>query len=176
MHSWQKISYSTGKLCLLLLEIWVEFSCRISVVFFFSQILEHKCQLLITFGECRHFTATVLNLLCDTVQTYTEDLRECVKTGEFPDCTRFCNSYYIFWTVEHCLGKMEELNGEEKSNIKIKLEDSLLHITEQFPLFAHAVWRICGLISWSSFTSLSKRIQFDKIQCGEYVDQFHESC
>lgn len=129
------------------LNLTAIFLQNFSCFFFFFQVLEHKCQLLVTFGECRHFTATVLHLLCDTVQAYSEDLRDCVKNEKLPESKRFCNSYYIFWTVEHCLGKMDKLNSEEKLNIKNKLEDSLLYITEQFPLFAHAVWRICGLIS-----------------------------
>ena len=71
-----------------------------------------------------------------------------MQEKEIPDSCKFCNSYYIINVADQCLSRSaRHLKDDEKLIIRTKLEDSLLHITDQYPLFAHAIWRLCSLLS-----------------------------
>lgn len=61
------------------------------------------------------------------------------------------NIYHVMWCLERVLG--EEINSGSKVigasvlvHIDRLLDDSLLHISGEFPLFAQYVWHIGGLL------------------------------
>jgi hypothetical protein len=120
----------------------------INLIIYF-QVQKRKCDLLYTFSDCRKLIPKFLQLLSDAILSYSSILRKCVQDKEFPDSSKFCNCYYIIKAAEKCICKSErQLTSEDKLVIRTKLENSLLHITDQYPLFAHAIWRLCPLLTW----------------------------
>ncbi|XP_045196460.2 meiosis-specific protein MEI4-like [Mercenaria mercenaria] len=112
------------------------------------KVLDKKSHLLSSFIDCKQFTPTLLRLLFETIYTYSDSLKQCVKDKEQLDPNRFCNIYYIIKAAENCLRKKgSEVNLDEKQCIRTNLEESFLFITERFPLFVHAVWRLCVLLT-----------------------------
>lgn len=110
--------------------------------------LEKQCRLLLTFGSCDQFIPRLLDILSNSVLEYSDDLRNCVQNKTAIDPKRFCNIYYIFKACEQVLtAKLCCLSEDSKTSTLQRLEDSLLHISERFPLFAHAVWRLCAFLS-----------------------------
>ncbi|XP_060602208.1 meiosis-specific protein MEI4-like [Ruditapes philippinarum] len=112
------------------------------------KVQKRKCDLLYTFSDCRKLIPKFLQLLSGAILSYSSTLRKCVQEKEFPDSSKFCSSYYIIKAAEKCICKSErQLTSEDKLVIRTKLENSLLHITDHYPLFAHAIWRLCSLLT-----------------------------
>ena len=80
------------------------------------------------------------------------DLLRCVKTQSVSlQPHAFENVYHVVWCLEKVIS--EEINSGTKvitdsvvENIGRLLDDTLLHISDTFPLFAQYVWHIGGLL------------------------------
>jgi len=53
--------------------------------------------------------------------------------------------YYILNACERCLqcDNARNLDNGVKEKLQTILENSLLHLTEAYPLFAHGIWKLC---------------------------------
>ena len=71
-----------------------------------------------------------------------------VIKGEPLDPYSFTNLYFLINTLQQCLKYVKNTLSEElRDQIVSKLEDSLLHLTDKFPLFAHSIWRITAMLN-----------------------------
>ena len=111
---------------------------------------EHR-ELLQELSNKAELSVPVIELLVDVIKTFSDTLRQVVNKEKTLDPYYFCNCYYIIEILDQCLqsetGEACRLSEEIRDQILLKLEDSLLHITEKFPLFAHAIWRLTAKLN-----------------------------
>ena len=108
-------------------------------------------ELLQEFSNKKQIGVPVIELLADAIKTFSDSLRQVANKVQSLDPYYFCSCYYIIDILDQSLQTIDRdacgLSEEFRDQILSKLEDSLLHITEKFPLFAHAVWRLTAKLS-----------------------------
>ena len=137
-------------------------SNRIDLYNFSLQTQKEHRDLLQELSNKNEISVPVIELLVDAIKTFSDTLRQVVNKEQTLDPYYFCNSYYIIKILDQSLesssgddcslpesGSREasRLSGDLRNQILMKLEDSLLHITEKFPMFAHAVWRLTSKLN-----------------------------
>ena len=109
------------------------------------------CQVIVTLLRHASLRAKGTALLARRLCDFSNFLR-LVKTQTVPmEPHTYENIYHVMWCLERVLG--EEINSGSKVigdcvlvHIDRLLDDSLLHISGEFPLFAQYVWHIGGLL------------------------------
>lgn len=114
-------------------------------VFFQNEIKEQLVSVLVEFSKSHHLLPPVLTELCQCLYNYSDELRQVHRQELSMDPFKFCNMYYIIQACEKCLTVQSARITDEslQNNLRSTLEDSLLHLTNTFPLFAHGIWRLC---------------------------------
>lgn len=117
-----------------------------------NNALQEKYSKLISRLACHNKTTDlILSKLVDELKRFSVMLRaisqEPVMLAE--KLGKYRSIYYILWCIENILSQTLEYGFTESvsSSIMESLEDSVLHLTKTFPLFAHWVWRIGRLLS-----------------------------
>lgn len=110
--------------------------------------------MVLMFGRSRHLQAGVVKLLSRCVIEYASQLRQVAGHNTKLHPHVYENMYYIFWCLQQLLqahilgggGGNGSLQQEVVVAMETELEDSLLHISQSFPLFTHFVWEIGALV------------------------------
>ena len=105
--------------------------------------------LLTCFAKTKSFSllATILDCLIGEIEKFCNLLRHCCSGGDVVDIVQYENMYHIVATLDACLqsGKLLLITPsgiELVEHIQERLDDALLHLTEKYPLVAHALWRV----------------------------------
>lgn len=92
----------------------------------------------------------ILWLLLQQVVSCSEMLRLSINKNVVLEPQTMENIYYIFWCIEQLLCGDSALGGKlpEKfcREVALLLSESLLHISQNFPIFAHYIWHIGELV------------------------------
>ncbi|XP_013408038.1 meiosis-specific protein MEI4 isoform X2 [Lingula anatina] len=122
---------------------------------------EQTSSLLFLFGKSKHFKFTVVECFFTELHFFSEHLRQVCYSHAPLQVKQYENMYFVFkvceeilnlecWVDKNCHhGIMDRLNLQSMQEI---LTNCLLHISEEFPLFAHYVWRLGALIDSISAT------------------------
>ncbi|XP_078617564.1 meiosis-specific protein MEI4-like [Branchiostoma floridae x Branchiostoma japonicum] len=111
---------------------------------------ENQCRLVVDLSQADSLRKPILEALLQHIKDFSDTLRT-LKTSSL-DPVLYENVYYMLWTFEQILYNLrdgrkpliDETLTEELNNA---LEDSLLFISEKYPLFAHYVWKLGGLLN-----------------------------
>jgi hypothetical protein len=107
--------------------------------------------MLLTLAGLPVLTKWVLAELLSTISTHSDHLRELSNTTD--EMSKFSvveyeNMCHVFRMLEEIIVKSGVISDQKVCDeMKKLLADSLLHISQAFPLFAHYVWRLGAIIS-----------------------------
>ena len=104
-------------------------------------------ELLQELSRCKDINIPIIEATTESILTFSDHLRSVtgqIRREKNIDPYYFCNIFYIINSLEQCLQSkgIDRLSKELADKIQSRLDDSLLHLTVKFPLFAHAVWRL----------------------------------
>ena len=90
----------------------------------------------------------ILSNLVKCIKSYSDTLRRSKEQQEEIEPHKYENIGRVFGVLEQCLkdGLTTNLSYDAMCDIRCQLENSLLHISNDFPLFAHYVWALNALI------------------------------
>ena len=114
----------------------------------FQDTMQVRLILLSEFGTSQHVLPHLLTSLCQCLYKYSKTLRTNPSNELSTNPVKFCNMFYIIQACGKCLvaSKSKKLEQTFRDNLRGILDDSLLHLTNMFPLYAHAIWRVCRLL------------------------------
>ncbi|XP_041351790.1 meiosis-specific protein MEI4-like [Gigantopelta aegis] len=109
--------------------------------------------LLTCLSETQSFSLfeTVLDHLMKAIEEFCNTLRQCCSGEESINVEQYENVHHIIAVLEVCLHSGKVLLTTPRGNylsenIQQRLDSTLLHITEKYPLVAHSVWRIGAVL------------------------------
>jgi len=110
----------------------------------------HICQYILMLAKASVLREGILWLLLQQVVSCSEMLRLSINTNFIFEPQMMENIYYIFWCIEQLLCGDSVYGGElgEKfcCEVAFLLSESLLHISQNFPIFAYYIWHIGELV------------------------------
>ncbi|XP_078699921.1 meiosis-specific protein MEI4-like [Branchiostoma floridae x Branchiostoma belcheri] len=111
---------------------------------------EHQCRLIVDLSEADSLQKPILEALLQHIKDFSDTLRT-VKTSSL-DAVLYENVYYMFWTFEQILYNLNDCRKQSidktlANELNNTLESSLLFISEKYPLFAHYVWKLGGVLN-----------------------------
>ncbi|KAL4233533.1 Meiosis-specific protein mei4 [Mactra antiquata] len=110
---------------------------------------ENCVETLFMLGKCKSIEQVLVDKLIVAIKKHSGDLKQCTQQKTSLDANRFCNSYYLLKACELCLtrDRIDRMTASDKTLTCERLQDSLLHISDSFPLYAHLIWRICASLT-----------------------------
>ncbi|XP_035663678.1 meiosis-specific protein MEI4-like [Branchiostoma floridae] len=110
---------------------------------------EDQCRLVVDLSRADSLRKPILEALLQHIKDFSDTLRT-LKTFSL-DPVLYENVYYMLWTFEQILynlrdGRKPSIDETLTEELNNTLEDSLLFISEKYPLFAHYVWRLGGVL------------------------------
>ncbi|XP_068793688.1 meiosis-specific protein MEI4 isoform X1 [Struthio camelus] len=117
---------------------------------------------LILLGRNNILRNSLISLLLSEVHQFAEQLWQAHQTQAVYDITQYENIFSLFMILEQLLqNETEESNissseydGEEKNKFLKNLDQIILHLSDEFPLFSLYLWRVSVLLN-------SAQIQID---------------
>eukprot|EP00058_Branchiostoma_floridae_P013578 XP_002599066.1 hypothetical protein BRAFLDRAFT_81728 [Branchiostoma floridae] len=111
---------------------------------------ENQCRLVVDLSQADSLLQPILEALLQHIKDFSDTLRT-LKTSSL-DPVLYENVYYMLWTFEQILynlkdGKKTLIDETLTEELNNTLEDSLLFTSEKYPLFAHYVWRLGGVLN-----------------------------
>ncbi|XP_059842590.1 meiosis-specific protein MEI4 [Hypanus sabinus] len=111
---------------------------------------EMVAELLIVLGQCPSFNAQVFSCLLSAINNFIDYLWQ-INQMEL-DVSSYENVYYLFWILEQILQRRKPagsgaaaVNLVELEKLQQRLDQTLLHLSSDFPLFTVYLWKLAGL-------------------------------
>nr|XP_017511737.2 meiosis-specific protein MEI4 [Manis javanica] len=119
------------------------------------QVQSYVSQSLVTLGSCRLLRKSVISLLLSEVNRFAEDLGPVSQVQAGYDVTRYENIFSLFWILEQLLQKESEegdpsgigRDDQEAQAFLRKHDETVLQLSDAFPLFTLYVWRLGVLLN-----------------------------
>ena len=112
--------------------------------------------LVISFCHVRLFER-IVKLTLKVIEDFSSHLRSVHQQKDKIDIIQYWNFYYLFKILESIIYKHRQhtllSSSDFVDKINDRLDQTLLHLTDPFPLFAHAVWKIQGILNQISLGS-----------------------
>ncbi|XP_021368770.1 uncharacterized protein LOC110460271 isoform X2 [Mizuhopecten yessoensis] len=90
----------------------------------------------------------IVSLIKDIVKSLVEDILNIQEDSSHTQVSWFENIIFVIQLLQTVLDEYYSSHVTKDramlQGLKDKLEDSLLHVTHTFPLYAHSIWNICG--------------------------------
>lgn len=119
------------------------------VVFQMQKNREQYTRLVLLFSKSSAMKLT-LEVLMGENESFSRHLRNVCSNGVPLQVSWFENMIFVIRILEMVLNQYlcSSVNKDIDllQHVKDKLDDSLLHVTDRFPLYAHSIWKISGLI------------------------------
>ncbi|CAH1229361.1 MEI4 [Branchiostoma lanceolatum] len=111
---------------------------------------ENQCRLIVDLSQADSLCKPILEALLQHIKDFSDSLRT-LKTSSL-DPILYENVYYMLWTFEQILYNLKDgrkllIDDTLANELNNTLEDSLLFISEKYPLFAHYVWKLGGVLN-----------------------------
>ena len=86
--------------------------------------------------------------MLDRVEFCTKHLQDVAKGQENLNVDLYKNMAFLFSLIEISLNQYNSTMCDSHilDHIQRRLDRALLHVTETFPLYAHAIWKLQGII------------------------------
>eukprot|EP00062_Callorhinchus_milii_P000063 gi/632933752/ref/XP_007886476.1/ PREDICTED: meiosis-specific protein MEI4-like [Callorhinchus milii] len=118
---------------------------------------ELRADILIVFGQCQLLRNQVFAALLSGINAFADDLWQIHQNQTGFDVSAYENIYYLFWVFEQLLQhkKPEEsgvsiIDCAEQKHFQQRLDKTILHLADDFPLFAVYMWRLGVLLNTPS--------------------------
>ncbi|XP_033635960.1 meiosis-specific protein MEI4-like [Asterias rubens] len=118
---------------------------------------QQLCSLLVSLSSSQELIPVILNSAITHIETVALMLRQSLSHGSFEPLLSE-NSSYLLSVMEDVLlsprtgsSTCKGVDGLRRGKIAgwiERLEESLLHISEDFPLFAQHVWKVVSILEW----------------------------
>ncbi|XP_070568688.1 meiosis-specific protein MEI4-like [Ptychodera flava] len=115
--------------------------------------LEDLSKMVIKLSEHAQLQPSILKLVVSKVTECSNELRSFHEEHSDWDPFHFENSHYLFFILEKVLADVATTPEKLKCwpetpllDLGRELEDSLSHISDIFPLFAHCVWKVTAIL------------------------------
>ncbi|XP_067150695.1 meiosis-specific protein MEI4 [Apteryx mantelli] len=126
------------------------------------QALHAVSHMLVLLGRNNILRNSLISLLLSEVHQFAEQLWQAYQIQAMYDITQYENIFSLFMILEKLLqNETEESNiscseydGEEKNKFLKNLDQIILHLSDEFPLFSLYLWRVSVLLN-------SAQIQID---------------
>ncbi|VDI74386.1 Hypothetical predicted protein [Mytilus galloprovincialis] len=93
----------------------------------------------------------IVKMTLTVIEEFSNHLRNVQQKKEEIDLLKYWNLYNVFKILENIFHKHREhslmMSSDFVDMINERLDETLLHLTDPFPLFAHAVWKIQGILN-----------------------------
>jgi hypothetical protein len=93
----------------------------------------------------------IVKMTLTVIENFSNHLRNVKERKDIIDIIKYWNLYSIFRILENIIYKHRHHTSMASSDfvnmINEKLDKILLHLTDPFPLFAHAVWKLQGILN-----------------------------
>ncbi|OWF43070.1 uncharacterized protein LOC110460271 isoform X1 [Mizuhopecten yessoensis] len=87
-------------------------------------------------------------VMMEEIQRFSQHLQDVCVNGKSLQVSWFENIIFVIQLLQTVLDEYYSSHVTKDramlQGLKDKLEDSLLHVTHTFPLYAHSIWNICG--------------------------------
>ncbi|XP_027500866.1 meiosis-specific protein MEI4 isoform X2 [Corapipo altera] len=119
------------------------------------QALHSVSETLILLGRNNTLRNSLISLLLSEVRQFAEQLLQAHQVQSVYDITQYENTFPLCMILEQLLqNKTEESNvsssdyeGEEKIKFLKNLDQIILHLSDEFPLFSLYLWRVSVLLN-----------------------------
>ncbi|NWJ10739.1 MEI4 protein, partial [Crypturellus undulatus] len=119
------------------------------------QALHAVSHVLVLLGRNNILRNSLISLLLSEVHQFAEQMCQAHQILDACDVTRYENIFYLFMILEQLLqNETEESNisssqydGEEKNKFMKNLDQIILHLSDEFPLFSLYLWRVSVLLN-----------------------------
>ncbi|XP_069128016.1 meiosis-specific protein MEI4-like [Argopecten irradians] len=93
-------------------------------------------------------TRLTQEIFVNEIQKFSQHLQDVCLNSKPLHVSWFENIIFVIQLLQTILGAdhicSRTDDGNRLQSLKDSLEDSLLHITHRFPLYAHSIWNVCG--------------------------------
>ncbi|XP_060063244.1 uncharacterized protein LOC132543738 [Ylistrum balloti] len=108
----------------------------------------HLCRSLVLEFSKPPITRITLEVLVEEIQKFSQHLQGVCNSNKSMQVSWFENIIFVIQLLHIVLGEehssLVTKDHAMLQELKDKLEESLLHVTHPFPLYAHAIWNVCG--------------------------------
>uniref|UniRef100_A0A8B9PP83 Meiotic double-stranded break formation protein 4 n=1 Tax=Apteryx owenii TaxID=8824 RepID=A0A8B9PP83_APTOW len=119
------------------------------------QALHAVSHMLVLLGRNNILRNSLISLLLSEVHQFAEQLWQAYQIQAMYDITQYENIFSLFMILEQLLqNETEESNissseydGEEKNKFLKNLDQIILHLSDEFPLFSLYLWRVSVLLN-----------------------------
>ncbi|XP_036625332.1 meiosis-specific protein MEI4 [Trichosurus vulpecula] len=119
------------------------------------QVQHYISNSLVVLGKCSFLRKPVISLLLSQVNNFTDELRNMHQVQAGYDVTRYENIFSLFWVLEQLLQDGTEDNimpsigpaEQETKKFLEQLDATVLHLSDDFPLFTLYLWRVGVLLN-----------------------------
>ncbi|NXD08170.1 MEI4 protein, partial [Nothocercus nigrocapillus] len=119
------------------------------------QGLHAVSHVLVLLGRNNILRNSLISLLLSEVHQFAEQMCQAHQIQDACDITQYENIFYLFMILEQLLqNETEESNvsssqydGEEKNKFMKNLDQIILHLSDEFPLFSLYLWRVSVLLN-----------------------------
>lgn len=113
-------------------------------------------ELITTLGRSPHLKSLTLDVLLQELLHVSDELRSSVYQRKLPNHELAENSFYVFEILDGILTADDNNDGRLDSatieKLQEVLENSVLHLTDMFPLFTQYVWKLLGIVEFMSLS------------------------
>ncbi|XP_078012897.1 meiosis-specific protein MEI4 [Phascolarctos cinereus] len=119
------------------------------------QVQHYISNSLVILGKCSFLRKPVISLLLSQVNNFTDELRNMHQVQAEYDVTCYENMFSLFWVLEQLLQDGTEDNimasidpaEQETKKFLEQLDQTILHLSDEFPLFTLYIWRVGVLLN-----------------------------
>ncbi|NXA42923.1 MEI4 protein, partial [Eudromia elegans] len=119
------------------------------------QALHAVAHVLVLLGRNSILRNSLISLLLSEVHQFAEQMCQAHQIQDAYDITQYENIFYLFMILEQLLqNETEESNisssqydGEEKRKFMKNLDQIILYLSDEFPLFSLYLWRVSVLLN-----------------------------
>ncbi|XP_068923044.1 meiosis-specific protein MEI4 [Petaurus breviceps papuanus] len=119
------------------------------------QVQHYISNSLVVLGKCSFLRKSIISLLLSQVNNFTDELKNMNQVQAGYDVTCYENMFSIFWVLEQLLQDGTEDNimpsifpaGQETKKFLEQLDQTILHLSDEFPLFTLYIWRVGVLLN-----------------------------
>ncbi|XP_043859370.1 meiosis-specific protein MEI4 [Dromiciops gliroides] len=119
------------------------------------QVQRYISNSLVILGKCTFLRKPVISLLLSEVNNFTDNLRNMYQVQAGYDVTWYENIFSLLWVLEQLLqdGTEEstipsiDLAEQETKKFLEQLDQTILHLSDAFPLFTLYIWRVGVLLN-----------------------------
>ncbi|NXA45372.1 MEI4 protein, partial [Nothocercus julius] len=119
------------------------------------QALHAVSHVLVLLGRNNVLRNSLISLLLSEVHQFAEQMCQAHQIQDACDITQYENIFYLFMILEQLLqNETEESNvsssqydGEEKNKFMKNVDQIILHLSDEFPLFSLYLWRVSVLLN-----------------------------